>query len=158
MKRFESPDLNFLYPANWTVIADADDADGEAPDEVTLQSPNSAQLTIAIYQPFDDTEDLQRRAVDALKAEYEDLEIEEAKEEIRELTLSGVNLSFFYLDLLVISEIRVVERAEDKLLLMIQSESRELEENRDVFQAIIYSLLKPEVMDMDSAIEKGNVN
>ncbi|MEC9092334.1 MAG: hypothetical protein VX438_06485, partial [Planctomycetota bacterium] len=139
----------FYYPANWTLfVNDGDEHSGEEEtNEVTLQSPNSAQLTIAIYELFQDSEELLARTLDALKSEYEDLEVEPASNQIGELELKGYDVTFFYLDLLVVAELRLVEREHDKVLLLLQSESRELDETRDVFSAIIVSLLSPEVAE-----------
>ena len=149
MRKFESPELSFYYPDNWKLfVNDGDEHSGEEEtNEVTLQSPNSSQLTIALYDPLEDTEDLLQRTLEALKSEYEDLEIDEANNKVGEFDLTGYDATFFYLDLLVVAELRIVERAEDKVLFLIQSESRELDENRDVFTAIITSLLRPEIME-----------
>lgn len=149
MRKFESPELSFYYPENWQLfVNDGDEHSGEEEtNEVTLQSPQSAQLTIALYEKFEDTDDLLQRTLEALKAEYEDLEIDEATTNIGDAELKGYDATFFYLDLLVVAELRIVEREDDKILFLIQSESRELDENRDVFSAIIVSLLRPEMLE-----------
>ena len=76
-----------------------------------------------------------------------DLEIDEAADHVGDIQMHGFDVTFFYLDLLVVAELRIIERKDDKILILIQSESRELEDNRDVFAAIITSLLRPEIME-----------
>lgn len=151
MRKFESPELSFFYPDNWSLfVNDDDDHTGiEESNEVTVQSPRSAQMTIVLHETFEDSADLLNRTLDALKSEYEDLEIDEAKTRIGDIVLKGYDVTFFYLDLLVVAELRIVEREDDKILLLIQSESRELDENREVFSAMIYSMLRP-----DAVVEK----
>lgn len=149
MRKFESPEIDFYYPENWSLfVNDGDEHSGEEEtNEVTLQSPNSAQLTIALYESFEDSDDLLQRTLNALKAEYDDLEIDKVSSQVGEFQLDGYDATFFYLDLLVVAEIRIVEREQDKLLLLLQSESRELEENREVFSAILVSLLRNDVAE-----------
>ena len=152
MRKFESPELTFYYPENWNLfVNDGDEHSGEEEtNEVTLQSPGSSQLTIALYDLEDDTKDLLSRTLDALEAEYDDIEIEEADDELGSTTLRGYDATFFYLDLLVVAELRMIERASDKILLLLQSESRELEENREVFDAIITSMIHPDILESNN--------
>ena len=149
MHKFESPELSFVYPENWTLfVNDGDEHSGEEEtNEVTLQSPNSAQLTIALYDLFEDTEDLLQRTLEALKAEYEDLEVDKVTADLGDFHLVGYDVTFFYLDLLVVAELRIAKRQNDQVLFLIQSESRELEANQEVFAAIMLSLLNPNLMD-----------
>lgn len=149
MQKFESPEISFYYPENWTLfVNDGDDHSGEEEtNEVTLQSPGSSQLTIALYGSYEDSEDLVERTLKALKDVYDDVEVDEGSDKIGDELLYGIDATFFYLDLLVVAEIRIVEREDDKILFLLQSESRELENNRDVFTAIMTSLLNPQIMD-----------
>lgn len=148
MKKFQSDELQFAYPENWTLfVNDGDEHSGEEEtNEVTLQSPNSSQLTIVLHEKFEDSDELLARAVDAFKTDYEDLEIDEASHAVAGFELVGFDITFFYLDLLVVVELRIVEREDDKVLLMIQSESREFDENRRLFEAITLSMLNPDVI------------
>jgi hypothetical protein len=148
MKKFQSDELEFVYPDNWTLfVNDGDEHSGEEEtNEVTLQSPNSSQLTIVLHEKFEDSDELLTRAVDAFKADYEDLEIDKASHTVAGFELVGFDITFFYLDFLVIVELRIVEREDDKVLMMIQSESREFDENRRLFEAITLSMLNPDVI------------
>ena len=149
MRKFESPEISFYYPENWTIfVDDGDEHSGEEEtNEITLQSPGSSQLTIALYDRMEDSNDLLNRTLEVLKAEYEDLEVDSVTSKVGDFSLQGFDVTFFYLDLLVVAELRIAERQDDKILLLLQSESRELEDNRDVYDAIMLSMLKPEIME-----------
>lgn len=155
MRKFESPEISFYYPENWNLfVNDGDEHSGEEEtNEVTLQSPGSSQLTVALYDLSEDSNELFARTLDALKAEYEDIEIDEGCDEIRDQMLQGFDATFFYLDILVVAELRIIERDEDKILLLLQSESRELEETREVFNAIITSMIFPDILETDEDVQ-----
>jgi len=148
MKKFQSDELEFVYPDNWTLfVNDGDEHSGKKrPMKLRSKAPNSSQLTIVLHEKFEDSDELLTRAVDAFKADYEDLEIDKASHTVAGFELVGFDITFFYLDLLVIVELRIVEREDDKVLMMIQSESREFDENRRLFEAITLSMLNPDVI------------
>jgi hypothetical protein len=149
MKKYKSTHISFVYPENWTLFEnDGDEVSGEdETNEVTLQNPNGSQWTVALYGKEETTDSLVKRAIAVFESEYEDLEIENTTESVGDCKLSGVDINFFLLDLLVVAEIRILERANDNLLIILQSESKELDENREVFQAIFLSLLNPDLAD-----------
>ena len=76
---------------------------------------------------------------------YPDLEVLPAKETIEGVEAKGVDIAFFYLDLLVEAKIRCVKTPSGVILWHYQAESRELDSMEPVFRAIATSLLQTQV-------------
>jgi hypothetical protein len=66
-------------------------------------------------------------------------------DEVGDTQTKGVNVSFFYLDLLVEARIRTLKTPAATLIWHYQAESRELEHMEQVFLAITTSLLQNRV-------------
>jgi hypothetical protein len=80
--------------------------------------------------------------IDTIREVYPDLEILEGKEKLGDVQASGVDICFFFLDLLVEAKIRAIQTPTYTLVWHYQAETREFEKMEPVFQAIATSLLQ----------------
>ncbi|MCE9528595.1 MAG: hypothetical protein K8R36_21330 [Planctomycetales bacterium] len=83
--------------------------------------------------------------IETIREEYPELEILEAKEKVGDVPAQGVDICFFFLDLLVEAKIRAVQTPTYTLVWHYQAESREFEKMELVFQAIATSLMQTQV-------------
>ena len=85
--------------------------------------------------------ELRSRSADPDRAAFV-REILEAKEKVGDVRAQGVDICFFFLDLLVEAKIRAVQTPTYTLVWHYQAESREFEKMEPVFQAIATSLMQ----------------
>ena len=95
-KIFEKLGISFQYPDNWTL--DEEDAIVGG-NSVTVYSPGGSFWSVAVHPGYANPAQLATSAMDAMKEEYDELEIEDAHETVTGHELVGHNLSFYYLDL-----------------------------------------------------------
>lgn len=134
--------VRFLYPENWSVL---DEETDEWPRTVTLQSQETGFWTLQVYPPDHDARQAVLAVVESIREVYPDLEVLPAKETIDGAQAKGVDIAFFYLDLLVEAKIRCVKTPSAVILWHYQAESRELDALEPVFRAIATSLLQTQV-------------
>ncbi len=136
--KYEKLGIAFQYPENWTL--DEEDAiSGRG--SVTVYSPGGGFWTVALHPESADPSKLAQAAVDAMKGEYEGLEVEEAREDLAGHELSGFDLNFFYLDLTNTARIRSFRGDNGTYTIFWQAEDRELANIQRVFEAMTISLL-----------------
>lgn len=128
----------FLYPDNWQVVEE--DLNGE-PETVTLQSPTSGFWSLSRYGNEVAAVDLVDEAVATMRGEYDDIETGLLHEEFGGHESIGVEMRFYCLDLLVVSQIRGIVIDKATHLLFCQAEDREFEELDLIFRAVTTSLL-----------------
>ena len=134
--------VRFLYPENWSVLEEETD---EWPRTVTLQSQETGFWTLQVYPPDQDAKAAVLAVIESIREVYPDLEVLPAKETIADAQAKGVDITFFYLDLLVEAKIRCVKTPSAVILWHYQAEGRELDKVEPVFQAIATSLLQTQV-------------
>ena len=134
--------VRFLYPENWSIT---DEADDDWPRTVTLQSPETGFWSLHLYPPAHDVKAVFKELIGAIQAEFSDIEVLPTKETFGETATTGVDLAFFYLDLLVEAKIRCLRTPSATLIWLYQAESREFETIEPVFQAIAISMLQTQV-------------
>jgi hypothetical protein len=134
--------VHFLYPENWSV--QDEETDGW-PRTVTLQSEQTSFWSLYVYPPDHDARAAVTEVINSIREVYEDLEVLPAKETICDCETKGVDIAFFYLDLLVEARIRCLKTPGALLLWHCQAESREFDAMLPVFQAIATSLLASQV-------------
>jgi hypothetical protein len=139
---YEQFGVRFLYPENWSVL---DEETDEWPRTVTLQSQETGFWTLQVFPPDQDARQAVLSIVEPIREVYPDLEVLPAKETIADAEAKGVDIAFFYLDLLVEAKIRCVKTPSAVIVWHYQAESRELETVEPVFQAISTSLLQTQV-------------
>lgn len=136
---FEKFGVRVLYPDNWQLI----DVDGEStPFEFTLQSQETSVWTLYIYPPGHEVRPKVKEIIEGLQEEYKEVEVLPTEEVIGDTKTKGVDLAFFYLDLLVEARIRTLRTPSATLIWHYQAESREFEEREDVFKAIALTMLQ----------------
>jgi len=139
---YEQFGVHFLYPENWSLL---DEETDEWPRTVTLQSPETGFWTVLVYPPDHDARQAVLAVIDPIREVYPDLEVLPAKETIADTQAKGVDIAFFYLDLLVEARIRCVKTPSGVILWHYQAESREFDTVEPVFRAITTSLLQTQV-------------
>lgn len=137
---YDKSGLYIAYPENWTL---EEATDSGARVELTIASPNTAFLTLAQYPGQLDTDELADQAVAALRAEYPDLESIRGGESYGDHRLSGFDVNFICLDLTNTAFVRAGHWGASTLLVLAQTEDRELPTVEPVFKAILTSLLAP---------------
>jgi len=139
---YDNMGVRFLYPENWSIT---DEVDEDWPRTVTLQSPQTGFWSLHIYPPGEEVKPVVKELIGAIQAEFSDIEVLPVKETFGETSTTGVDLAFFYLDLLVEAKIRCLRTPSATLIWLYQAESREFETIEPVFQAIAISMLQTQV-------------
>lgn len=139
---YENFGVRFLYPENWSIIDVEDDG---WPQTVTVQSPQTSFWSLHVYPPDSELKPIVTELIAAIQEEFRDIEVLPAKETFAETPTTGVDLAFFYLDLLVEAKIRCLRTPSSTLVWLYQAESREFETSEAVFQAITISMLQTQV-------------
>ncbi len=130
--------LRIAYPENWQL---SEEESPEATVQITIASPETAFWTVAIYPGLQDLEDLANQVVEALLAEYPDLEINPIQQTVGDQALIGCDMNFICLDLSNTAQVRVCHRDGNSLLLFSQAEDSELVKAGQIFEAMSESLL-----------------
>lgn len=128
-------ELELLYPENWTVEMDEDS------DTLNLISPSGAFMSMT--RPEDIISAFEQ-ARQAMEQEYEEMETENVCRIVGDGLLDGIIQRFVYLDFIVTSQLMKLEsEIQDfqPLLIQIQGEDRDLDQQQQVFDAILTSLM-----------------
>jgi hypothetical protein len=136
---YEKHDLRFLYPENWRI---SEDDQGPMPWLISLETPEGGLWSVGIYPAQSDATELVSNSVQALKQQYEDVEVNEATSDVGGKTATGVDAYFYYLDFLIVAQIRVVATNRYTFVFYNQAESREFDKCMMVFHAIATSVVK----------------
>jgi hypothetical protein len=134
--------VKFLYPENWSIT---DEDDEGWPRSVTVQSRDTGFWSLHVYPAGQELKPVVKELVEAIQAEFDDIEVLPAKETIGQTPTTGVDLAFFYLDLLVEAKIRCIRTPSATIVWLYQAESREFESIEPVLQAIAVSMLREQV-------------
>jgi hypothetical protein len=135
---FDRLGIKFQYPENWQL--DQDDAI-EGGQSVTVYSPGGAFWTLMIHPHSADPARLAKAAVDVMRQEYEELEVEAVQESLAGRDTVGYNLNFYYLDLTNTAVVRSFRTNRRTYTIFNQAEDREFEQVQRVFLAIATSLI-----------------
>jgi hypothetical protein len=131
--------VQFLYPDNWKVNESIEPEPGEAPG-VMLETPEGAFFAVNRYPNVNDTGPVVDQAIEAMRAEYQELELREYDDSNGVPSDSAAELNFYYLDLLITARLIAIRDREDVLLVQIQGESRDFDKLEPVFGAMMKSL------------------
>lgn len=129
--------ISFLYPDNWAL--DEQDAEGEA-ESATVYSPGGAFWSVSIHSPSSDPKDLAEAAVEAMRAEYPELEQEPTYQLVEGHKVHGADLGFYYLDLTNSAFVRSFRTPLATYVVFYQAEDREFQQLEQVFDAITKTL------------------
>ena len=135
---YEHSGLRFAYPENWRL---EDETGDEARLQLTVESPDTAFWTLAVYDGEIEPDSLAQQAVEAMRAEYPDLEASTAEETIAGIDLVGHDVNFICLDLTNTAQVRAFRLEGQTLLVLAQAEDRELKTASLIFTAMIQSLV-----------------
>ena len=137
--RFEKLGISFQYPDNWTL----DEEDALAGHRsVTVYSPGGAFWSVAVQPSSADPVRLARAALEAMQQEYEELDVEEAREAVAGREMVGYDLNFYYLDLTNTAQIRCLQADQTTYTIFCQAEDQEFAQIKSLFQAMTTSLLR----------------
>ncbi len=139
---FQGQGLVCTYPENWQLTEDTEE---QAAVGFTLQSPNTAFMTVYRYPPEIAPSQAIEETKRVIAAEYDDIESQVVEPEIAGASpviseLQGQELSFYYLDLLVFIRLIAFRYRNETLLIHCQAEDREFAKLDLVFQAMMISM------------------
>lgn len=137
MNTFTRDGISFRYPANWQ--ADAEDA-GDGGWAVTVTSPDTAFVLVALRPDARDPADLADQALDALKTEYKELDAENRVETVAGRMAIGHDIDFLTVDTAITCRTRCLETPAAPLLVMTQVSEYDREQNDPVLRAVVASL------------------
>ena len=135
-QHYEADGVSFDYPDNWQL-------DREESTEgwtIQLQSPGTAFLILTCDRSGATTEEIVDAALDALKGEYPELEVQSQVETLAGQMAIGHDIQFFSFDLTNTCWTRSIYHADGVLLLLCQCNDLELERYEPVLRAICASL------------------
>lgn len=136
---FNKLGLHFVYPDSWSVDEDQTDDNNSV---VTVYGPGGAFWSLTIHPAEADPQALADAAVEALRGEYEQLDVEPIVAKMAGKKLVGYELNFYYLDLTSTAWFHAVRHGDATHLIYCQAEDRDLDEVAPVFAAITTSLLR----------------
>ncbi len=137
MNTFERDRIAFRYPRNWTVETQDDPDGGWA---VTVSSPDTAFFLASLQPNARDPGELADQSLDALKAEYKELDWEDVMETVAGQPSIGFNADFLTVDTATSCRVRCLDTFAGPLLLLAQVSDFDREPNEPVLTAIIKSL------------------
>jgi len=130
--------IHFQFPENWTL----DESDALRGDEsVSVYSPGGAFWSIIKHPRSALPHELVEAALQAMRQEYDELDVEEVKERVAGRELVGCDMNFYCLDLTNTALLRVFQTTEATYLVLCQADDREFATIEPVFQAMTRSLL-----------------
>jgi hypothetical protein len=136
VETYEQEGIRFKYPENWRLERE----DNEAGWTVSLQSPQTAFVTIGLYADTLDAEGLAETALAAMREDYPDLEAEDCVDSLAGRPAIGYDIRFFSFDLTNTCWIRSFYCSRGTVVVMCQMNDLELETNEPVLRAICASL------------------
>jgi hypothetical protein len=138
IQTFERDGVRFQYPANWSVETDENEGAGEW--TVSVQSPETAFLLVSLRPEAETPADLADQTLDALKAEYKELDAANTVETLAGRVSVGHDIDFMTLDTAIICWTRCVDTPAGPLLVMCQTSEHDRMWNEPVLRAACASL------------------
>ena len=136
--------LRVPYPENWVM---EEGQDPHWPDSVTIQSTGSAFWSISVHEPSTDSNELLSTVLNAMREEYNEVEVEAVHEILGETDMYGFDLSFYCTGLVVQAQLRAFSAEGRKFLILCQGEDREFDRMSPVFEAMTRSVLDRRLAD-----------
>jgi hypothetical protein len=136
VETYEEEGIRFRFPENWRLERE----DNEAGWTVSLQSPETAFVTIGLYQDMLDAEGMAETALAAMRDDYPDLEAEDRVDSLAGRPAIGYDIRFFSFDLTNTCWIRSFYCSRGTVVVMCQVNDLEVEKNEPVLRAICASL------------------
>ena len=133
---FEEGGIRFRYPENWRLERE----DSEEGWTVSVQSPGTAFLMLCLREDLPTPDLMTEAALEALRADYPDLEVEDSVESLAGQPAIGHDIRFFSLDLTNTCWTRSFYTIRGTVLVMCQTSDLESETTEPVLRAICASL------------------
>ena len=137
MNTFDRDGVRFRFPVNWQAETEASDGGGWT---VSVTSPDTAFAIISLRPDARDPADLADQTLEAIEAEYKELDAENAVETIAGRVAIGHNIDFMTVDTPITCRTRCLDAPGGPLLLMTQVSDFDREQNERVLHAILASL------------------
>jgi hypothetical protein len=134
--QFDNGGIRFLYPENWRVDRE-DNADGWT---VSVQSPQTAFMVLTVNEELPGTDEMLAAALEAMRADYPDLEAEDCVDSVAGLPAVGHDIRFTSLDLTNTCWTRSFHASAGTVLLLCQCNDLENEIHEKVLRAMCASL------------------
>lgn len=135
-QHYQADGISFRYPDNWQLDRE-ESADGWT---VSLQSPGTAFLTLTCDHSGASIEEMAETALEALQADYPDLEAQPQVETLAGQMAVGHDIQFFSFDLTNTCWTRSLYSAASAVLVLCQTNDLELEQYEPILRAICASL------------------
>jgi hypothetical protein len=133
---FEESGIRFQYPDSWKLVRE--EADGGW--TVSVQSPNTAFFLLTFDEGMPEVDEVTQTVLEALTADYPELEAEDALESIAGQPAMGHNIRFFSLDLTNTCCTRSFYSDAGTVLVMWQANDLELDVVEPIFKAMCASI------------------
>jgi hypothetical protein len=133
---FQADGIRFQYPDSWRLTRE----DAETGWTVSVESPETAFFMLTFDDQMPEVGLVAQTVLDALRADYPELEAEDAVESIAGQPALGHDIRFFSLDLTNTCRTRSFYSDTGTILMMWQTNDLELDEVEPVFRAICASL------------------
>ena len=136
---YRGMDFEMPYPETWRFT---EEKQGEWVDSVTFESPDSAFIYIQRFGPGIATDEILQNAIDGMKREYDEIEQEDLDFDLGGDESYGCDLTFYLLDLLVVSRLLALQIDRHAFLIQFQAEDRDFDRLRDVVHAMLAKALQ----------------
>ena len=131
---FQRDGVRFTYPPDWQLETETEGDDGWT---ASLQGPGTAFLVVSYCPGVDDPSEVVDAAVEGLRADYPDLDAEDAMDTIGGQPAVGADVNFSHLDLTNTCWIRALQAADGSILVMAQCTDEELDDQGAVLKSIM---------------------
>jgi hypothetical protein len=119
---FDRDGVRFRYPSGWELETETEGEGWTA----SLQGPGTAFLVVTYCPGVDDPSELVDTAVAGLRAEYPDLEAEDAVDTLGDQPALGADVSFVHFDLTNTCWVRSLTAKDGAILILAQCTDLEL--------------------------------
>ncbi len=136
-KTFERHGVRFNYPGTWRL---EEERDGDDQWSVTLQSPGTGFISLAVLPLSSNRFELLRQVLSVFEADYPELDTYNVEDEIASLPAVGHDLNFFCLDFTNTAYVRAFNSAARSFVLVAQCTDSELDEFEPVYRSVLKSL------------------
>lgn len=133
---FERDGVRFQFPGDWQLEVETEGDSWTA----SLQSPETAFLVVTYVPGVDDPAELIEAAVEGLRAEYPDIEVDDAVGSLGGAPAVSADISFQHLDLTNTCWARAIPVADGSLLVLAQSCDQESDSTAPILKGIVQSI------------------
>ena len=140
-KQYNNEDMEFQYPANWTLESDENSDFGTT---ATVIGPHGGFWTVIVRPLVEDLNEMVDEVIEGFKLEYGELELEleSIESPLPQFPCLGMEARFWVQHYTVTSWVLCFPSADRSYVVFFQAEDREFEESKAVFLSMTLSLLK----------------